>query len=359
MNDKRTGFGKFRVLVIVFLLIALPVSASAGEKWETLMLTDCCHQLYSVSSELGAPKDPTKFGKYGAQNLFDRNPATCWAEGEADSGIGQKIQVAVRGIPDKIKLINGYGKSPALFAKNNRIREIQLSCYAAFFIEGHATELATELNALKFPVEKTVTIADQTVEQKINFPFDRAKIAAFLKQARAAFFQNRSELAPKKVQLFLLISLKIRSVYRGNKWNDTCLSELSFSSPALHAGKTTSSITINKGGNTVFVEYSDATKETLVKDTGSVFQIVEVSPDKKWVILIRMPAHPGPGRVETQYLLYNIELKKPVLPDPAHPEIGALYGFETENHTLSLQYEDTITGEIQNLNLSDLITNRK
>jgi len=340
--------------IAIFLFLVSIVSASAGGKWESFRLRDYCGQLFSVSSELDAPKNPAKFGKYGAQNLFDANPATCWAEGEKDSGIGQELKVTVQGIPDKIKLINGYGKSPALFAKNNRIKELQLTCYAAFTIEGHATELATELNALKYPVEKTVTLADQAAEQKIDFPFDRARIAAFLKQAKIAFFQNHPELAPGKVQPFLLISLKIRSVYRGSKWNDTCLCELSFSFPKSSTEKSISTVTTDKTENTVFLEHPDGTKDVLVKDINSVFQIIEASPDKQWVILIQMPAHPAPGRVATRYLLYNTRSKKKVLPHPAHPDIGSLYGFETQNHTLSLQYENIKTGEILTVKLTEL-----
>ncbi len=343
-----------KVLMVFLLFIVLPVSASAGEKWETLMLTDCCHQLFSVSSELDAPKDPTKFGKYGAQNLFDNNPATCWAESAPDSGIGQKIQVAVRKIPDMVYFVNGYGKNRDLFHKNNRIKTIKLTCFAAFSIEGHCTEQIIELNTLKYPLERIVTLADQPEKQKISFPFDRVNLNIFLKHAKTVFFQTHPGIEPENVRQVLLISFEIRSVYQGNKWNDTCLSELSFFFPSHSTEKIVTAITTNEAENTVFLKYSDGTRDTLINDSNSVFQIVELSPDKQWVILIQMPTHPAPGRVATHYMLYNICSKEKVLPSFSYPNIGTMYGFEAENGTFNLQYENTENGDIQLLNLKTL-----
>lgn len=336
------------------VLLLLLISASAGEKWESFMFRDCCQQIFSISSELNAPKNPADLGKYGARNLFDGNPATCWAEGERDSGIGQELKVAVRGIPDRIRLVNGYGKNTALFQKNNRIKDMIITCFAAFSIEGHVTELATDFEALQFPVEKSITLDDRVEEQEIPFPFGRAEIRNFLNKAESSFFRRHKGLVPEKVQRFLIVSCKIQSVYRGSKWNDTCLSELSFHIPRHHNDKTISAIKTNKLENTVFLERKDGTKDILVKDIGSVFQIIDMSPDKIWAILIQMPANPGPGRIATRYLLYNTSLKKRVLPSPAHPDIGDLYGFDTENRTLFLQYENRKNGEVQLLKLSEL-----
>ncbi len=352
------GFGREKqyALIIIFLLVALPAVSTEKGKWETLLLRDCCQQLYSASSELNAPKNPADLGKYGARNLFDGNPATCWAEGEPDSGIGQELKVAVRGIPNKIRLVNGYGKSPALFAKNNRIKGTIITCFAAFSIEGHATELATDFEALQFPVEKSITLADRVEKQEIPFPFGRTEIRNFLDKAESLFFRRHKGLVPEKVQRFLIVSCKIQSVYRGSKWNDTCLSELSFTFPKSISRKLAPVRAISTDGDehSVFLNRTDGTKDILVKDVDSIFQIVEVSPDKEWVILIQMPSHPGPGRVETRYLLYRTDLKKQVLPDSDRPEIGDLYGFETQNNTISLQYENRKNGEVQLLKLSEL-----
>jgi hypothetical protein len=356
MNNKRVNFLKFGAFGVALLVIALPAMSTEKEKWESFRLTDCCHQLYSASSELNAPEDRKIPGKYGAQNLFDGNPASCWVEGEPDSGISQSVMVGLRIIPEKLKIINGYGKNTALFQKNNRIKGMRITCFAAFSIEGHATELATDFEALQFPVEKSITLADRVEEQEIPFPFGRTEIQNFLDKAESSFFRRHKGLVSEKVQRFLIVSCKIQSVYRGSKWNDTCLSELSFTFPKSISRKLAPvrAISTDQDEHSVFLNRTDGTKDILVKDVDSIFQIVEISPDKEWVILIQMPSHPGPGRVETQYLLFNTITSKQVLPGSAHPEIGNLYGFDTENRTLFLQYENRKNGEVQLLNLSEL-----
>ncbi|NOZ13277.1 MAG: hypothetical protein GXO69_06465 [Acidobacteria bacterium] len=341
-----------RSIAIILLLVSVTM-ASVKEKWEKFRLTDCCHRIFSVSSELNAPKNPAEFGKYGPQNLFDGNPATCWAEGVPDSGIGQKIQVAVQKIPDTIYFVNGYGKSPILFHKNNRLQAIKLICFAAFSIPGHCTERAVELNALKYPIEKTVILADRPGKQKFGFPFDRAKLKTFLRHAKTMFLQNHPGPESKNVGQFLLISFKIRSVYRGSRWNDTCLSELSLSFPESSAEKPVSAVTTNEAESTVFLKHPDGTTDTLLKDSDSIFRILELSPDKKWVILIWMPAHPAPGDIPTRYFLYNTISKKKILPDSAFPDIGDLYGFETKKHRLYLQYGSNKTGDVRMIDLAE------
>ncbi|MDD5065944.1 MAG: hypothetical protein PHF84_02740 [bacterium] len=44
----------------------------------------------------------------------------------------------------------------------------------------------------------------------------------------------------------------------------------------------------------------------LVSDKDSVFSILDQTDDKKWVLLQSAPAEAGPGRVETQNILYNV-----------------------------------------------------
>ncbi len=45
-------------------------------------------------------------------------------------------------------------------------------------------------------------------------------------------------------------------------------------------------------------------------DPQSVLQLIDVSADNKWAIVISMPAELGEGRVETYYQLINIPDRK-------------------------------------------------
>jgi hypothetical protein len=70
-----------------------------------------------------------QFGNsYGVANLFDASTGTAWVEGASGSGIGEWITIEFEA-PRRVKSIhvqNGYQKTPDIFAKNNRVRQIRL-----------------------------------------------------------------------------------------------------------------------------------------------------------------------------------------------------------------------------------------
>ncbi len=80
--------------------------------------------LYCVSSILA----PQHGNSYGPANLYDGNPATAWVHGSRGPGIGATITVSFekRRSVKGISLINGYAKNADIFAKNSRVRRIEL-----------------------------------------------------------------------------------------------------------------------------------------------------------------------------------------------------------------------------------------
>ncbi|ASB49078.1 hypothetical protein [Alkalitalea saponilacus] len=52
--------------------------------------------------------------------------------------------------------------------------------------------------------------------------------------------------------------------------------------------------------------------ETAYRDTSSVLQLIEISPDNKWAIIISMPAEIDDGRMETTYQLIDLCNRKMV-----------------------------------------------
>lgn len=79
---------------------------------------------YCVSSML----KPQFGNSYGVANLFDASTGTAWVEGASGSGIGEWITIGFEA-PRRVKSIhvqNGYQKTPDIFAKNNRVRQIRL-----------------------------------------------------------------------------------------------------------------------------------------------------------------------------------------------------------------------------------------
>jgi hypothetical protein len=81
-------------------------------------------ETYCVSSML----KPQFGNSYGAANLFDASTGTAWVEGASGNGIGEWITVEFETLRrvKSIHVQNGYQKSPDIFAKNNRVRQIRV-----------------------------------------------------------------------------------------------------------------------------------------------------------------------------------------------------------------------------------------
>lgn len=131
---------------------------------------------------------------YTAQSAHDGKINTVWCEGVKGQGIGEKItfvfdtkkkDVAELGVTS-ITIANGHQASQKLFRNNSRAKELLL------IVDGNEKaklELEDKMGLQKFEIPK------------LNLP------------------------RPSKHS----ISLQILSVYAGDKFEDTCISEISFS----------------------------------------------------------------------------------------------------------------------------------
>ena len=119
---------------------------------------------------------------YGPRNLTDGNDKTAWVEGSDGQGLGEFIVLefnSERGVRG-LTIRNGYDKSPDIFTKNSRVKDIELR-----FSSGDSIE-------------------------------------ATLKDAPGPQYVTMSQ--PIKAKW---IELVIRSVYPGSKYSDTAINELS------------------------------------------------------------------------------------------------------------------------------------
>ena len=119
---------------------------------------------------------------YGPRNLTDGNDKTAWVEGSDGQGLGEFVVLefdsarAVRGLAIR----NGYDKSPDIFTKNSRVKDMELR-----FSSGDSIE---------------ATLKDEPGTQYVTLS----------QPIRAKW-----------------IELVIRSVYPGSKYSDTAINELS------------------------------------------------------------------------------------------------------------------------------------
>ncbi|OCL26593.1 hypothetical protein U472_11450 [Orenia metallireducens] len=163
-------------LIVIILTIIISSVAFAENYYPTMTLVqDLEYSSYLISNN--QPKLA-----YHPVNLTDEDRRTAWFEGVEGSGVGEYIVFKfLRPINiEGINIFNGYGKSSKLFYANNRIKTLEI--------------------VINKSDKNTITVADVNKEQNIKF---KAK--------------NVSEL-----------KLIIRDIYKGEVYNDTGFSEISF-----------------------------------------------------------------------------------------------------------------------------------
>ncbi len=118
---------------------------------------------------------------YSENNVKDGKVSTVWVEGEDGSGLGSWIELDLGGTQTvtRLKLWNGNWYSWDFWNRHNRAKELELT-----FSDG---------STQKF------TLADEKVPEEISFP------------------------TPVSTST---IKIKIKGIYRGTTFNDTCISEV-------------------------------------------------------------------------------------------------------------------------------------
>jgi len=125
---------------------------------------------------------PDRLNSYSPANLFDGKLDTLWAESSSEEGIGEYVKITL-GKPrniDQIEFYNGY-RNPDYYAKNNRVSIIEIDINGEYYL--------------------LQSLTDTPDRQVINLP-------------ESKYIHE--------------ITFIIRGVYRGSKWNDTCISEIGF-----------------------------------------------------------------------------------------------------------------------------------
>jgi hypothetical protein len=142
--------------------------------------------------------------KYSARSAQDRNSKTAWAEGKDGDGIGE-ILLATLDFSKPIKIFAGLGLNKKFFEANNRPKEIKVYVIEIGKIESGAQ--IPSYNHLKIKETHTIELKDTFGYQPLNIPKYKLK--------------NNSN-GNKHI-----IGIEILSVYKGTKYSDTLISEIS------------------------------------------------------------------------------------------------------------------------------------
>jgi len=164
------------------------VVVSSHSFWN--LLPDAESISISASDCLVDDKSPLK---YGLQNAFDGDPSTSFVENTEDDLMKIKFDILALEVNNinMVSIINGYALSNELYKKNNRLKGGEIESY----------KLITEENQKKLVLNPSVSFIckdDLLKPQYYTFNIER----------------NGA------------ITIKFTSVYRGKKYNDTCLSEI-------------------------------------------------------------------------------------------------------------------------------------
>lgn len=149
--------------------------------------------------------------KYSPGQIADGDPTTAWVEGISGYGIGQVIIIPCLDLKKPIEIWAGYGKSAKLHQFNSRPSKLRLTIIQA--IPGDPTQYGTWYTDLFVIEDQTVELKDINGYQVIDLPTYQEE----------EFFNKKID-GTMAYQYFL--GLEIIEVYKGTKWDDTCISEV-------------------------------------------------------------------------------------------------------------------------------------
>lgn len=151
---------------------------------------------------------------YAPWKANDTNNKTAWAEGKKGDGVGEKLYLMPVG-KFKTKKINfsitnGYAETEKLYLANNRVKKAKLTIYEARFdiCGGYYSARRSDL---LINTSKIIELKDTMEPQKIIIEVDDKKTQTDDKEM-------------SKLVLFMA-ELEILEVYKGTKYDDTCISE--------------------------------------------------------------------------------------------------------------------------------------
>lgn len=316
----------FLSLLLILCSFASPTETGATSKYlKEMDLLNYWGRLFNSSSELGGG-DPAKIDKYAIGHIIDKNISTAWVEGVEGDGVGEYILIATPEHTRTINIFTGYGKSLSLFHKNNRPKKIKLS-YFLGIENAFPGQYYSYYKARKFENDITITLKDTFTVQNFVFPFNsKKKLIAFKEKCLGDFnpseYRKGMPAPPKPPGVKWILKIEILDVYKGSKWQDTCISEIFFNDRYVcnshnYKNRKIYKIYESKDKNKIImVTHRDNSLILCQSDNKySVLYISEISKDNQWLIIMKETWEPKAPRAETEYLIFNTFLGKEMKPE--------------------------------------------
>jgi hypothetical protein len=140
------------------------------------------------------------FEKYKPDNAFDNDLKTAWVEGKEEDGSGESLAFYSLKPVTRIGILPGYGTKKH-FSLNNRVKSAELSIYE---IEARDANQCIGMFYTKGRLIKS-------------------RILNFEDAMTIQYFDLQSIADSEKGLIYII---KVISVYKGSKYNDTCIAEV-------------------------------------------------------------------------------------------------------------------------------------
>lgn len=357
--------------ITFFLLTILFTQCSAQQsEWERIFFNDAMGTLHMVSSELDAVDPFEGLGEYGGHNLFDKESSTAWVEGVEGPGTGEYFYLAMgQEFPEQMIIRNGYQKNDDIFSKNNRVKTTRVSLFAGFMIPMDVTEIGMYYYVRKFGTEEVVELEDLRASQEIDLPFDQANVNEFAAMCKKQFPEDyKTQLekvkencptCPTDPSFQFFMRVEILDVYKGSQWDDTCISDIWFTSPEESFDVIPPDeriIEVWEDMDAAMIYVSTDKRSGIILADGNALEkarnlgegeymditLMDVSPDNEWAQIDYLYTADGAGRVDEYSTLYSVRYLS-MIDDPIVGILYGAYGFTEENGKI---YLDTADGPI-------------
>jgi hypothetical protein len=244
-NGKRRMRSMRRILLAVLLILPIGVAAS---DWQELS-TKLEQSVWASSTYCEEIRG--KQVCYPPELLFDGDNGTCWVEAAPGHGIGEWVLFLVNRPVQGLRLVNGFARSPSLYDNNSRIKTLRLSLLVGFTAPGLVTELDYYLYFLKDLKQAELELEDTMARQRVQFAVSYEEHEELVWQALEQFAEahpffmreigkdlglganiSKEQLKANQDLIFEVfgmscLRLEILQVYPGDRYDDTCLSEIS------------------------------------------------------------------------------------------------------------------------------------
>lgn len=147
--------------------------------------------------------------KYSPYYAMDGDPSTAWSEGVDGDGVGEILLTFVD-VRKKVKIWTGYGRTEEIFRNNNRPKDVTLYIFEALKTSDGTISITLKDLVLRGQIE--LTLKDENGYQEIVLP--KVKLTG-----------SKGTVGNPEAR-FTVLGIKINSVYKGEKYEDTLISEV-------------------------------------------------------------------------------------------------------------------------------------